>query len=107
MKLTDNKEHPFTAAPQYSPLMQRVHFMFGNLSRVDVRLNTDTKKPYCNWFCRDQEFILSAAKLPLYGVSYFPMLYAIWKGWAQVGQQFIAVNSDDDIDELMRQTCPV
>ena len=82
MKLEDNKDHPFTAATSYSPTVQRLHFMFGNLSRVDVRLNTEDKKPYCNWFCRDQEFILRAGRLPLYGANYFPMLYAILKGWA-------------------------
>jgi len=104
MKVEDNKDHPFTAAPVYSPLVQRVHFMFGNLSRVDVRLNTDNKKPYCNWFCRDQDFILSAHRLPLYGVSYFPMMYAVLKGWAHVGREFNQVTTDGDIDELMRKT---
>jgi hypothetical protein len=77
MKIEDNKDHPFTAAPAYSPLVQKLHFMFGNLSRVDVRLNTANKKPYCNWFCRDNEFIVSAGRLPLYGANDFPMMYGI------------------------------
>ena len=106
MKVQDNKDHPFTAAAAYSPLVQRLHFMFGNLSRVDVRLNTEDKKPYCNWFCPDQEFILRAGRLPLYGANYFPMLYAILKGWAQVGKAFLEVTADE-VDDLMQQTYPM
>ena len=107
MKIEDNKDHPFTAAPAYSPLVQKLHFMFGNLSRVDVRLNTANKKPYCNWFCRDNEFIVSAGRLPLYGANYFPMMYAVLKGWAHVGKEFTYVTTDDEVDELMRKTTPV
>jgi len=107
MKNEENKEHPFTAATSYSPMVQRLHFMFGNLSRVDARLNTEDRKPYCNWFCRDAEYILRAGRLPLYGANYFPLLYAILKGWAVVGKTFLEITSEDQVDELMQQTSPM
>jgi len=101
MKVEDKTDHPFTAAPSYTPLYQRLHFMIGNLSRVDVRLNAADKKPFCNWFDPDQDFILRANKLPLYGASFFPLLYVMLKGWAHVGKQFTTVKNAEEIDELM------
>jgi hypothetical protein len=106
IKIEDNREHPFTAAPVYSPLVQRLHLKFGNLSRVDARLNTEDRKPYCNWFCRDQEFIDRAGRLPLYGANYFPVLYVLLKGWAHVGKEYM-ITSEDEVDELMQKTSPV
>ena len=37
------------------------------------------EKIYCNWFCKDNNFILRAHGLPLYGTLYFPMFYEIMK----------------------------
>ena len=39
-----------------------LHFAFTNLSRFDVRLSTEDKRP--------QDFLLRADKLPIYGASY-------------------------------------
>jgi hypothetical protein len=81
-------------------MVQRLHLKFGNLSRVDVRLNTEDKKSYCNLFCRDNELIVSAGKLPLYGAT-------ISRCWAYVGKAFTNVTNDDDVDDLMRKTTRV
>ena len=40
------------------------------------------------------------------GANYFPMLYAILKGWAQVGKAFLEVTADE-VDDLMQQTYPM
>jgi hypothetical protein len=104
MKIEDNREHPFTAAPVYSQLVQRLHFMFGNLSRVDARLNTENRKPYCNWFCRDQEFVVRAT--PSVWSKLFHMLYVLLKGCAHVGKENM-ITSEGEVDELMQKTSPM
>jgi hypothetical protein len=101
LKKEDSKSFPFTSVSKYDTVTARLHFMFGNLSRVDVRQNTGDKKIYCNWFCKDNDFILRANRLPLYGPLYFPMLYEVLKGWSHVGKRFLNVKSDEDIDDLM------
>jgi hypothetical protein len=101
LKKEDSKSFPFTSVSKYDSLAARLHFMFGNLSRVDVRQNTGDKKIYCNWFCKDNDFILRANRLPLYGPLYFPMLYEVLKGWSHVGKRFLNVKSDEEIDDLM------
>ena len=100
-KKEDAKNFPFTSATRYDSVTARLHFMFGNLSRVDVRRSTEDKKIYCNWFCKDNDFILRAQRLPLYGPLYFPMLYEVLKGWSHVGRPFMRVKSDEEIDDLM------
>ena len=47
-----------------------LHFAFANLSRFDVRLSTEDKRPLCNWFDPTEDFLLRADKLPIYGGSY-------------------------------------
>ena len=101
LKKEDNENFPFTAASRYDSVAARLHFMFGNLSRVDARLTTQDKRIYCNWFCKDNDFILRAHRLPLYGPLYFHMLYQVWKGWSHVGKRFTSVASDGDIDDIM------
>ena len=48
---------------------------------------------------------VSGAHTP--GFSYFPMMYAVLKGWAQVGKEFTYVTTDDEVDELMWKTTPM
>ena len=59
----DAKSLPFTSAARYDSLTARLHFMFGNLSRVDVCRSTADKKINCNWFCKGNDFILRAQRL--------------------------------------------
>ena len=75
--------------------------MFGNSSRIDAHLNTVDKTSYWNWFCKDNNSILRANSLPMYGQVYFPMLYEVLDGSAHVGKRFLKVNSNEDIDVLM------
>ena len=56
---------------------------------------------------RQCEFIVSAGRLLLYGANYFPMMYAVLKGWAHVGKEFTYVKTNDEVDELMRKTTPM
>ena len=83
LKKEDNRNFPFTYASKYDSVDACLHFMFGNLSRVDERCNTGDKKIYCNWHCKDNDFILRAQRLPLYGPLYFPMLYERVRGSRQ------------------------
>ena len=64
----------FTAASKYDSFTARLHFMVGNLSCFDVRLSTADKKICCNWFCKDNDFILREHRLLLYGPLHFPTL---------------------------------
>ena len=73
MKKEDGRNFPFTAASKYASVTARLYFMFGNLSRVDVRLRTVDKKINCSWFCKDNDFILRGHQLSLYGLLYLPM----------------------------------
>ena len=56
-------------------------------------------KIYCNRFCKDNDFILRAHRLPLYGPLYFPLLYEILKGWSHVGKIFTSGFNDEMMDK--------
>lgn len=103
VKNDENQHHPFTAAAVYGPTVAKLHFMFGNLSRLDARKNTESKKPWCNWFCRDHDYIKNPMCLALYGPLYFRMFYEVMKGWAFAGKFFTSVKNDGEIDDLMEQ----
>ena len=103
LKKEDGRNFPFTATSKYDSVTARLHFMVGNLSRVDVRLSTADKKIYCNWFCKDNDFILRAHRMPLYGPFYFPMFFEIMKGWAHIGRQITSVADDDKNDDIMQK----
>jgi hypothetical protein len=91
-----NREHPFTSfpVPAYSPVVQRLHFMFGNTSRTD---SAGTQNFSSALAASDR---LSEALL---GANNLPMLYAVLKGWAHIGKQYM-ITAKDEVDELMQKS---
>jgi len=93
-------QFPFPSSP-YSSLNIKLHFLWGNISRVDVRLNTANKKPFVDFFDRDQDFLVSARHLPKYGFFYFFMLYALAPFLGDIGKFIRAVKNDEDVDKII------
>ena len=85
----------------YSPLNVKIHFLYGNLSRADVRLNNVNKKPYINFFDKNQDFLLSARHLPKYGFLYFHILYVMAPYLGDNGKMIRNVKDDDDVDKII------
>ena len=81
----------------------RLHFMMGNLSRVDARLSTQDSRPKCDWFCKNQEFLLRANRLPTYGPLYFPMFYAVMRAWNIAFPRVLEATTEEDVDTLMEE----
>jgi hypothetical protein len=99
-KTTDNGQFPFTSSA-YSPLNVKIHFLFGNLSRADVRLNTLSKKPFIDFFDKNQDFLVSARHLPKYGFFFFHMLYVMAPHLGDIGKLIRNVKEDDDVDKII------
>ena len=99
-KASDGGQYPFTSTP-YSPLNIKIHFLWGNLTRVDVRLNTENKKPYVDFFDKNQDFVVSARHMPKYGFLYFHLLYAMAPFLGDVGKWIRGVKDNDDVDEVL------
>lgn len=85
----------------YSVTNAKLHFLFGNLSRADVRLNTANKKPYVDWFDKNQDYLISCSKLPKYGFLYFHLLYAMSKQLGDIGKMIQNVETEDDVDKIL------
>jgi hypothetical protein len=66
--------------------------MFGNTSRTD---SAGTKNNSSALTASDR---LSEALL---GAKHLPMLYAVLKGWAHIGKQYM-ITAKDEVDELMQ-----
>ena len=103
LKKEDSKSFPFTSVSKYDSLAARLHFVFGNLSRVDVRQNTADKKSTATGsartttsFCVQTDFHSTDRCIFLCS-----KLYEVLKGWSHVGKRFLNVKSDEDIDDLM------
>ena len=101
-KQSEYKVFPFTALP-YSPTNAKVHWAWGNVSRFDVRLNKENKKPHCDWHDKDNDFVRNAHKLPSYGFLYFHLFYIITKTLGETGKLIRDVKTADDIDKLMKK----
>jgi len=100
IKGTVESQYPFPSSP-YSPLNIKLHFLWGNISRVDVRLNTANKKPFVDCFDKNQDFIVSARHLPKYGFFYFFILYALAPCLGDTGKLIRAVKNDEDVDKII------
>ena len=68
---------------------------------MDVRLNTANKKPFVDFFDRDQDFLVSARHLPKYGFLYFVMLYAMAQYLGDIGKFIRAVKDDEGVDKII------
>lgn len=101
-KQAEYKDFPFTALP-YTSTNAKVHWAWGNVSRFDVRLNKENKKPYCNWHDKDNDFVRAANKLPSYGFMYFHLFYVVTKTLGETGKLIRDVKTEDDIDKLMKK----
>jgi len=68
---------------------------------VDVRLNTVNKKPFVDFFDKNQDFLVSARHLPKYGFVYFFLLYALAPFLGDIGKLISAVKNDEDVDNII------
>jgi hypothetical protein len=102
-KQDEYKDFPFTNLP-YSHTNAKMHWAWGNVSRFDVRLNKENKKPSCDWHDKDNDFVRAANKLPKYGFLFFHLFYLITKSLGEIGKLIRAVETADDVDELMQKT---
>ena len=59
---------PVHCCSKYDSVTARLHFMFGNLSRLDDSLSTADNKMYCNWFCKDNIHSTSAQPAALWSL---------------------------------------
>ena len=93
-------QYPFTSSP-YSPLIVKLHFLWGNITRIDVRLNTANKKPFVDFFDKNQDFLVSARHCPKYGFFYFVILYVLAPFLGDVGKLIRDVKNDKDVDDII------
>jgi hypothetical protein len=75
--------------------------LWGNLSRADVRLNTANKKPFIDFFDKNQDFLVSARHLPKYGFFFFHMLYVMAPHLGDIGRWIRGVKDDEDVDKII------
>lgn len=96
----DAEKYPFVALP-YNEKMQRLHGMFGNISRVDyARHNEATKVPRCNWFDPEEKYLTHVHLLPTYGRSYMYMFMKMVKCWGSFGKRIRRVKTDEMVDQF-------
>ena len=102
----DVNRFPFFQANYGEPRTQRLHFMWGNLSRLDAEINdpTPTAKPRCDWFDPDGMFLNRVDKLPTYGRSYMHLFMKAAKGWGPFGKKLRSVRSPDGVEEMIAKT---
>ena len=102
----DVTRFPFFQANYGEPRTQRLHFMWGNLSRLDAEKNdpTPTAKPRCDWFDKEGVFLNRVDKLPTYGRSYMHLFMKAAKGWGPFGRKLRSVRSPDGVEEMIAKT---
>lgn len=100
----DVSRYPFFQGDYSAGQLGRLHFMWGNLSRVDCRLNNPEGKPRCNWFDPEKQFLGRADKLPLYGASYMHLFMKVAKGWGELGKVLRSIKSARDVDDMLRRS---
>ena len=102
----DVHRFPFFQASYSDIRTQRLHFMWGNLSRLDAEVNdpTPTAKPRCNWFDPDGMFLNRVDKLPTYGRSYMHLFMKAAKGWGPFGRKLRRVRTHDSVKEMIEKT---
>jgi hypothetical protein len=102
----DVSKFPFFSASYSDIRTQRLHFMWGNLSRLDAEMNDPTTdaKPRCDWFDKDGIFLNRVDKLPTYGRSYMHLFMKAAKGWGPFGKKLRSVRSPDGVQEMIAQT---
>ena len=105
MSQAEVSHFPFFQGDYSSGNIGRLHFMWGNLSRVDHRLDQPDGKPTCNWFDprKDPVFISRADKLPTYGASYMHLFMKIAKGWGPFGRELRSIKNARAVDEMLER----
>ena len=99
----DVNKYPFFTTSYGEPRTQRLHFMWGNISRLDAERNDPlpTMKPRCNWFDPEGVFLNRVDKLPTYGRSYMHLFMKAAKGWGAFGKKLRSVRTASGVDEMI------
>jgi hypothetical protein len=102
----DVNKYPFFNCDYGEVRTQRLHFMWGNLSRLDAEMNdsTPTAKPRCDWFDTEGIFLNRVDKLPTYGRSYMHLFMKAAKGWGTFGRKLRSVRSTETVQEMIGRT---
>ena len=71
----DYPKYPFTAetSVKYTLRMESFHLAVGNLRCFDARLNTADKKPYFNFYDRDNNYISAVRRAPPYSELFWTL----------------------------------
>ena len=101
----DVNKYPFFTVDYGDVRTQRLHFMWGNLSRLDAKMNdrTPAAKPRCDWFDPEGIFLNRVDKLPTYGRSYMHLFMKAAKGWGPFGRKLRSVKTASGVREMIEK----
>ena len=97
----DYPNFPFTCSTSASSLRsESFHLAVGNLRCFDATKNTEYKKPYFNWFDRDNTFIAGVRKAPQYTDFFWYMFLKVAANIGDVGKSIVEATTPAEIERL-------
>ena len=102
MTKADYPNFPFSCATSSTTSLRLESFQnaVGSLRCFDATKNKDDKKPYFNWFDRDNNYIQSARRAP----PYTPLFFLLWlKAAAHFGEfskDIVEASTEEEIESL-------
>jgi hypothetical protein len=96
---------PFTAATsiKYTSRMESFHWAVGNLRCFDARLNTANKKPYFNFYDRENNYISGVRRAPPYSELFWTLFYKIAPFLGDLGKKIEDAKTAAHIDALREE----
>ena len=96
---------PLTAATavKYTSHMESFHLAVGNLRCFDARLNTADKKPYFNFYDRENNYISGVRRAPPYSELFWTLFYKIAPFLGDLGKKIEDAKTAAHIDALREE----
>jgi hypothetical protein len=109
MTRAEYPDYPFSCATSAvsSLRLESFHLAVGNLRCFDASKNTAEKKPYFNWFDRDNSFIAGVKKAPPYTEVFWIMFFKIASNLGDMCKEICNASTDAEIEALRKKRIKV
>ena len=96
---------PFLVSSYEQPRIQRLHFMWGNVSRLDFARNdaSESAAPRSDWFDVAEMFLNRVDLLEDYGPTYMHLFMKLCRGMGSWGKKVRNIKTAAGVDSMLEK----